>query len=258
MPFDLLNYYLKLPVFMLVLARLGGMIALQPILAAMDIPARVRALLILGLAAMVTPFVELPTTMPDTVGGLVIAMAGEIILGALMGLAISICFVGMQLGGTLIAQESGLAIGQIADPNTGVELALLGSLYVQLASVVYLIVGGHRALLAACLDTFQTIPLLGEPGLARIGADLIVDALTLSGVVAIRVAAPAVLTLFLVNLAMGFIARTVPQLNIITIGFSLKALIGFVIMAIALPSAIAAFTDALDLSFDWLTQLTGS
>lgn len=257
MPVELLTYYLKLPVFLMVAARLAGMLAFQPLLGTLAVPARVRALLILGLAALVTPFVDIPRTAPDTVGGLALALAGEAAVGMLIGLVVAICFVGLQLGGTLIAQESGLAIGQIADPNTGVNLALLGSFYAQLAGVVYLVIGGHRALLAACLDTFDTIPLLGAAGLARAGTDLLVEALTVSGAVAVRVAAPAVLTLFLVNVAMGFIARTVPQLNIITIGFSLKALIGFVIMAIALPSAFAAFTDALEVSFDWLTRLSG-
>ncbi|HOO16762.1 MAG TPA: flagellar biosynthetic protein FliR, partial [Phycisphaerae bacterium] len=82
--------------------------------------------------------------------------------------------------------------------------------------------------------------------------------LTVASATAIRIAAPAVLTLFLVNLAMGFIARTVPQLNVVTVGFSIKALIGFAIMAVALPSAMNAFVSALDISLEWLHELIGT
>ena len=189
--------------------------------------------------------------------GLVIGLTGELLLGLLIGLVVVIVFVGMQMGGTLVAQESGLAMGRIADPNTGASSTVLSAFYVQLVGVVYLIVGGHRALLAACVDSFETVPLLGDVGLASIGVDMLVAALGVGGALAVRVAAPAVLTLFLVNLALGFISRTMPQLNITTLGFSFKALVGFVIMAISLPSAIAAFTDTLELSFDWLHQLIG-
>jgi flagellar biosynthetic protein FliR len=256
MPLELLAYYLKLPVFMMVLARMAGMLAIQPILSAVSIPMRVRALLVLALAALMTPFVEFPAAAPDTVGGLALAMGGELLVGSLMGLVIATCFVGLQMGGTLVAQNSGLAMGRVADPDSGEDMAILGSLYVQVAGVVYLVIGGHRALLAACLDTFEAVPLLGAAGLAEFGADLLLAALAAAGVLAIHVAAPAVLTLFMANLAMGFIARTVPQLNIVTIGFSLKALVAFLIMAVALPSGMSMFVDVLETSFAWLHELT--
>ena len=257
MPYELLSQYLRLPVFMMVAARLGGMIMFQPVLAANSLPRQVRVLFILGLGVLLTPLVGSIETVPDTVLGLIIALAGELLLGLLVGLVPAIIFIGMQMGGTLIAQESGLAFGQIADPSSGLQLSVLSSLYGQLIAIVFLIAGGHRVLLAACLDSFQTIPLLGDAGLATVGAEMLVDALALGTALAVRVAAPAVLTLFLVNLALGFISRTVPQLNIATIGFSLKALVGFVVMAVALPSAVAAFMDALELSFDWVHQLVG-
>ena len=258
MPAELFALYMKVPIFAMVFARLSGLIMFQPILAALSIPIRVRAILIIGLSALITPFVHQAGVLPNTVFGLALAMASEMLLGMLVGLVVAICFVGVQMGGMLIAQESGLAFGQIADPSTGEQVAVLSAVYVQLTGVVYLIVGGHRALLAVCLDTFESIPLLGETGLARAGADMLVDALTVGSAVAIRVAAPAVLTLFLVNMALGFISRTVPQLNIVTIGFSLKALIGFLIMAISLPSAMTAFTDAVEMSLGWLGQLMAS
>jgi flagellar biosynthetic protein FliR len=258
MPYELLSWDLKLPLFALVLARLAGMIAWQPVLSALAVPAHLRAIMILALAAMVTPLIQSPPAVPDTAAGLSLAMAGEAALGVLMGLAIAACLAGAQLGGLLIAQESGLAIGQIADPSSGEEESLLSSFYGQTALVVYMVVGGHRALLTACLDTFDCLPLLSDGGAMRLGADLLVKALTVASVTAIRIAAPAVLTLFLVNLAMGFIARTVPQLNVVTVGFSIKALVGFAVMAVALPSAMSAFVNALNISLEWLHELIGT
>jgi flagellar biosynthetic protein FliR len=255
MPYELLSVYLNLPLFALVLARLAGMIAWQPVLSALAVPAHLRAMMILALAALLTPLIRPPAPLPNTAAALTVAMAAEAALGMLMGLVIAACFAGAQMGGLLIAQESGLAIGQIADPSSSEEETLLSSFYVQFALVVYLVVGGHRALLAACLDTFDCIPLLGDGGATRLGTDLLLNVLTVASAAAIRIAAPAVLTLFLVNLALGFIARTVPQLNVVTVGFSIKAMIGFVIMAVALPSAMNAYVDALNISLEWLHEL---
>jgi flagellar biosynthesis protein FliR len=257
MPYELVAQYLKLPLFLLVVARLAGMVAFQPILAAVSVPAPVRLLLVLALAALVTPFVSFPGRLPDTVLGLTIAMVGELALGVLIGMVVAITLAGVQLGAELIAQESGLAYGQMVDPTTNQSVTVLSTFYTQLAAVMYLVVGGHRILLAACLDTFQAVPLLGSAPTMAAGTEMLLQTLVVATSLAIRVAAPAMLTLFLVNAALGFISRTVPQLDIATLGFSMKSLIAFVVMAVALPSAMVAFTDALDLSFDWLHRVIG-
>lgn len=255
MPWELLSQNLKLPVFALVAGRLGGMLAFQPVLGALAVPFQVRVLLVLGLAALVTPLVDLPAAAPDTPLGLILALALETLLGALLGLGAALCFLGLQWGGLLVAQESGLAFGQIVDPTTEEEETTVGVFYLQFAVVLYLVIGGHRALLAACLDTFTSIPLLG-PGLdAGAGVELLLRALTVGGHVTFRVAAPALVALFLVNLALGFVSRTMPQLNILAVGFSLKTLTGFLIMAVALPSAAQAFIDATECVFGWFQEL---
>jgi len=257
MPLELLAQYLKLPVFAMVASRLGGLVLFQPVLSALAVPMNLRALLILGLAAMITPLVSLPANAPTTPLAIAFAMASEVLLGALIGVLSAICYLGVQLGGQLVAQESGLAFGQVADPTTDDRESVLSVLYVQVAAVVFLIVGGHRAIMAACLDTFETIPLLGNTGVASFGADALLKALTVSGHVAFRVAGPALLALFLVNVAMGFVSRTMPQLNILAVGFSIKAMIAFLLMAVSLPSAIDALVGSLECVCNYLNELTG-
>lgn len=257
MPFELLAQYLKLPVFALVAARLGGLLMFQPILGALAIPVNLRALLVLGLAALITPVVSLPAAAPTAPLAIGLAMATEVLLGGLIGLAGVAVFLGLQWGGLMIAQECGLAFGRIVDPTGDEEETVLGVFYLQMAIVIYLVLGGHRALVAACLDTFDSIPLLSDTGATRIGAELVFRALTLGGHVALRVAAPAMLALFLVNLAMGFVSRTMPQLNVLAVGFSVKALVGFMLVAVSLPSATDAFVMALQQIVQLLHDLVG-
>jgi flagellar biosynthetic protein FliR len=255
MPLELLATYLNLPAFALVAARLGGLIMFQPVLGAMSVPPRLRVLLVLGLATLMTPLVTMPAVMPTTPLELTLAMFSEVLLGALMGLISVMCFLGMQWGGMLVAQQSGLAFGQVADPTSNRQETLLGVFYLQLSILIFVLIGGHRALVAACLDTFQSIPLLGGNAAARLGAELVVRALDAGGHLAFRVAAPALLALFLVHVALGFISRTMPQLNVLAIGFALKALLAFLLIAVSLPIAGDVFLDALNQIHLWIHEL---
>ncbi len=257
MPFELLAQYLKLPVFALVASRLGGLLMFQPVLGALSVPTHFRVMLVLALAALLTPLVGLPAAAPDRPLELALAMGAELLLGLLLGLLTAVCFLGLQIGGLLIAQESGLAFGQIVDPSTEDEETIMGVFYLQFAVVVYLLVGGHRALVSACLDTFETIPLLTCRPAAVVNVDVLCQALALSGQVALRVAGPTLLALLLVNIALGFVSRTMPQLNVLAVGFSLKGLLVFALMAASLPSAAAALLSTLDVVFVWVNQWIG-
>ncbi len=245
MPLELLNLVLHLPTFALVAARLAGLILLQPVFAGLAIPVRIKAVLVIGLAAVMTPLAGRPPESISTAIGLALALGGEFGIGALLGLAARAIFVGIETAGTLIAQESGLAYGRIADPVNGVDSDIISAFYVQLSSVLFLLVGGHRTIISATLDSFGTVPLLSSAASWRDALDLALDCLGTGSSLAVRVAAPAVLTMMLVNVALGFVARTVPQLNVTTVGFTLKGLFGFLIIAISLPGAMDLMSDSL-------------
>jgi flagellar biosynthetic protein FliR len=219
------------------------------------VPTHVRALFVAALAVLTMPFAHLTSTTPDTYAGLAVGMAGELILGAIIGLVAAILFVGLQLGGQIIAQEAGLMFGQIADPDTGEQVSIISNLYLQLGTVLFMVIGGHRELLLICLDTFRTIPLLeGSPRIEE-GAALVIEALTLGFVLAVRIAAPTLIALFLINLVLGFISRTVPQLNVMIFGFTVKGMVSFIIMAIALPAVAIGLIELIDTIFAGLREM---
>jgi len=252
---DLTALMLRLPVFALVVGRLAGLVLFLPVLGGRAIPVRVRAILVIGMAGLVTPLVSLPLGVPDHPAGIALAIGRELVLGALLGLVLRCVFVGLEMAGLLIAQQAGLAFGRIADPTSGDDQNLLSIFYVQVGVVVFLLLGGHRALIAAALDTFQRLPLLGAGGAAFVRPEELVDALALGAALAVRVAAPVIVTLFLVNVAMAFVSRTVPQINIITLGFSIKGPVAFLLMAVSLPIAMDAFGGALRESIEWVGRL---
>lgn len=258
MPLDLLAIYQQLPVFLLVAGRIGGIVMFLPAVGGMAVPPQVRALATIGLAAVAAPLASPPAAPPEGLGGLALGLGGEVLMGVLIGLVVRACFLGLEMGGLLIAQESGLAYGAIADPSSGQDQSILSVLYAQLGLVLFIAVGGHRTVLGATLDSFGSVPLLAAQTIVSGGGDVLIDALATGGVVAVRVAAPVVITLFLMNLAMGFVSRTVPQLNITTLGFSLKGLLAFAMIAASLPAAGEAFADGLDEVLGWVGEMLGA
>lgn len=255
MPLDAMILFFKLPTFALVASRLAGMLMFQPLLGGLFIPPPVRVMLVLGLSAMVTPFVSRPADSLDSLGGLALGMGSELLMGLLMGLAMRMVFVALEHGASLISIESGLEFGQVVDPTSGLEQSMLSTFYVQLGGAVFFVTGGARVVMQSMLDTFETTPLLASNAAASAGPELLLGAMTLGAQVALRIAAPVLATLFLVNLSLGFIARTVPQLNVTTVGFSLKGMLAFMLIAVSLPSAIEVFIAALNESGTWWASL---
>jgi flagellar biosynthetic protein FliR len=134
---------------------------------------------------------------------------------------------------------------------------MLGVFYTQLAGVVFLIIGGHRALIGGALDSFTSVPLLSggvEPGAV---IELLTAALGSGCELALKVAAPVIVTLLLVNVALGFIARTLPQLNVVTVGFSIKGILAFLLVAVSLPTGLDAFIAMLRNVMDGYQALIG-
>ncbi len=255
MPTELIAQYFDLPRFALVAARIGGMLMFIPALASMAVPTNLRVLLVLMLALLVSPVVAMPAALPDSFLGLLLGLALELALGILVGLVAVTCFIGLQMGALLVAQEAGLAFGQIVDPTSEEQETVLGVFYVQLGVVIFFVIGGHRALVDACLGTFRDIPLLGATVALDAAVSTLSRGLLLGCEVALRVAGPTLLTMLLVNVAMGFVSRTMPQLNVLAVGFSIKSLAAFIFLAVSLPVAANAFVGALEQSHEWLDAL---
>lgn len=258
MPLDLLSLYLQLPTFALVTARLAGFVMFQPLLGGEAFPAQIRALLILALGLVITPLVGPPGAPPENLASLLAGMAGELVLGALFALLMMLCFLGLQLGGNLIAQESGLAFGAVINPATAEEESVLSTFYVQVAMVVFLAAGGQRVIVATALDSFAAVPLLQCGDLLKHGAVLICDAVATGLSMGVRVAAPAVLAMFLTNTGLGIVSRTMPQFNVISLGFTAKSLIAFGIMAVTLPTALHLFSAGVDTIVGLVDEFLGT
>lgn len=254
MPWQLFDITLILPGFALVLARVSGLMIVAPVLGSNVIPIRLRAAVAFTLSLMIFPIV-LPTIGSELpLATAVVGMIGELLIGVVLGLGMSMLFVAMEFAGLMIAQQAGLAIAEVFDPVLQTSTTPLGQLYFMSALFVFLFAGGLRAMVQGLLDSFGSLPLLTFSVNDSV-VDVLSDLLMGSMVLALRLAGPAITALLLTSVAMGLISRTMPQLNILAVGFSIRIVAALLIVAATLASIEPIITAFMWDSLDELLQL---
>lgn len=190
--------------------------------------------------------------MPQTLGEYARIAAGELVLGLLLGTGVMTVLSGLQMAGQLIDQQSGLGLGEIFNPDLGGSVSLTGQTLFWLGTVVFLFLspwGGHLAMIRILAETFETMP-VGEAVLTSTTGELLNGLVQQSLLLGLRVAAPVMVMMSLIDLTLGFLNHTVPQINIQAVGFTLRALLGLLLVAVTLSgatdSAAATLADALE------------
>ncbi|MBN2212162.1 MAG: flagellar biosynthetic protein FliR [Sedimentisphaerales bacterium] len=230
------------PVFVLVLMRVGGVVTAGPLLGLSSIPLRIRVLITLVLALAVYPLVGPVAEPPATWLGLVVAAGGELILGLSMGFLIKLMITGIQVGAQLVGQQMGLAMARIVNPLTEEDNDVLDQFFVMLVTLIYVLINGHVMLIQALARTFRMVPLLSVEYHKELLAAM-VDVLTTSFMLGIRIAGPALAAIFLATLALGFISRTMPQLNILAAGFPIRITLSLVLLIASIGSLCILFQE---------------
>ena len=240
--------------FVLVLARIGGLMMTAPIFGAKTAPVQVRGLLAIAVSLIVTPLFSSGT--PADVANMPVFgrfVLNEALVGLLLGLGVMILLSGIQLSGQIISQLGGTAIAEAFDPNSEENVPVYAQMFYFLALAMFVLVDGHRLLLAAVLDTYQWLPL----GKAMFGESFVTALVTLLGqsfMLGIRAAAPAMIALLLATLILGLIGRTIPQMNILNIGFSVNALLTVGCVFVSLGAIAWTFPEQAIAAIDLLCE----
>ncbi|MGA2032798.1 MAG: flagellar biosynthetic protein FliR [Thermoguttaceae bacterium] len=256
----------KFLLFTFVLTRVTGLLATAPVFGAKEAPMEVRALLAGALAALILP-AQWQQTVADP-GSLIhylVLLGGEFLIGASLGLGLMVLVAGLQMAAELVSRVGGLAMSDVLDPTTDTNVPLLSQFMYLVGVAVFLGIGGHRTVMAGLLDSFATLPpggamatMLGSPtaaGGAGFFAVLLQLFLTLvveSFQLCIRAAVPVVTTVLLATLVIALIGRTLPQLNIMAVGFGLNSLLTFAVLSFSLGAVLWTFQAQIEPTLELL------
>ena len=236
---DQIQYYL------LMFVRVITMLALLPVFGANYIPLQVKVALGLLLTSVLFS-VQLAAGLPAFPGNFSLALffllvIKEALVGLAVGYAASFLFTAVQFAGRMVDTEMGFGFVEVVDPFTEEQTTVLGQLQVILFTILFLLFNGHYFMLITVQKSFEIIPLFEAvfPGgpmtnhITRMTADVFI--------LGLKLAAPIFVTLLLSELAMGIVARTVPQMNIFFVGLPLKIFVGIGTMLIVLPMLASLF-----------------
>lgn len=225
----------QIEAFLLALLRTGGFIAAAPALSHKTIPVPVRIGLSVAIAlALSGRILAMGAPAEPGLAELVGISFREVLTGVIIGFGFSLLFAGLQAAGELVGLQVGFALANLYDHQAERQIGVLGELELVIGMLLFFAIDGHHLMLRAFFDSYRIVPVDGL-SFATGGAETLVRLTGAVFVIALKAAAPVMAAIFLTEIALGIVARTLPQMNVFIIGFPLKIGVGLLALATSLP-----------------------
>ena len=232
-------------VFLLMLTRCSGIFMIAPFFGSLNIPVTIRAAAAFAFTLVLFPFVDGLGTVaaPPSVWAFAGSVLAELFIGWLIGFVAYVCFSAIHMAGKVMDMQVGFAVVNVMDPTSGQQIPLIGSLLYNLGIIVFLVTNGHHVIITALAESFRMVPLAAmQPNLSL--TMLLVDFTNGIFVTGMKIAMPVTFAILLVNVALGILARTMPQMNIFVVGIPLQLMVGVGVLSMLLPFYVM-FLDVL-------------
>ena len=226
--------------FIIIFTRITGIMTLAPILGDNNIPVQIKAAIAFMLSLVFFPVVAAPNLGPNpdlAVVGFI--SATEFGIGLLMGFATRLLFTGVSLAGEVAGFQMGVSIANIFDPTSAQQVSLIGQIQVVFALLLFVVLDGHHLLIRSLVESYQIVP-AGGLELSEGSMRFFVDRVGRIFLVGLQIGAPLIVALLAANFSMGLIARSVPQLNVIVVGFPFTIGLGLFFLFAGFPFFIRA------------------
>lgn len=232
-------------VFLLMLTRCSGIFMIAPLFGSLNIPVTIRAAAAFAFTLVLFPVVDGLGTVaaPSSVWAFAGSVLAELFIGWLIGFVAYVCFSAIHMAGKVMDMQVGFAVVNVMDPTSGQQIPLIGSLLYNLGIIVFLVTNGHHVIITALAESFRMVPLAAmQPNLSL--TMLLVDFTNGIFVTGMKIAMPVTFAILLVNVALGILARTMPQMNIFVVGIPLQLMVGVGVLSMLLPFYVM-FLDVL-------------
>jgi len=252
----------KFPAFLLIFVRVTSFFLMLPLFSYRTIPTSHKVGFAFFLSLMMFFGMETPELEVD--GAYYLLIIKEAMVGLFIGFLAYMLFTAVQVAGGLIDFQMGFAIANVVDPQTGTQSPLTGQ-YLNIIALFFLLaVNGHHLLLDGVFYSYQFIPL--DQAWVNFGDENIMQfvgkTLALMFAIAFQMSIPVVGAIFLVDVALGIVARTVPQLNIFVVGVPVKIVVGLIMLIIVMGAIMASvsnlFSTMLTTMRDMMNLMGGS
>lgn len=224
------------PAFLLIFMRTTAFFVTMPFFSYRNIPNTHKIGFSFFLAWIMFFSINPPTIEVD--GQYFMLILKEVILGLAIGFSAYFILAAIQIAGSFIDFQMGFAIANVIDPQTGAQSPLIGQFLYTFALLLLITTNAHHLLLDGVYYSYQFVP-INQPFLPMGNENIIEFIITSFNsmfIIAFQMSIPVVGSLFLVDIALGIVARTVPQLNIFVVGLPLKILVSFIMLILTMSA----------------------
>jgi flagellar biosynthetic protein FliR len=212
--------------------RLTGIMIFAPFFGSVVIPARVKAVLVMALTALLYPMVS--ARIPHmSISQWPMMAFSELLIGVAFGVVTNIVFDGVQMAGQVLSVQMGYSLVNILDPQTQVESTVVATFHQTVAMLIFLRLNVHLWILRAVAHSFEYLP----PASGHFGAAFTSEAVHGGAAVfsiGIQIAAPVLSATLLADIALGLLGKASPQLPLMLLGPAVKSILGLLILISAL------------------------
>ncbi len=231
--------------FFLVFARIGGMFLSAPVFNQKEFFLLAKVILIFWITVLLIYHVPLPAHPPDTAFTFVLAAVTEVFVGLLIGFIADILVTGIELAGNLMDTQAGLSVASQLDPSSGRTITLMSLLLKRTSFITFLLIDGHHFVLSAIVHSFRLLPIASPINLGA-GAFEVVKCGTYIFYLAVQLASPIILVVFLVDFGFGVLNRVAEQINIFQLGFQIKPTVSLIIFLAIVPGISHSIISVLE------------
>ncbi len=253
----------SLLVTVVIALRLSILSALLPVISGRSVPVLWRIALAVVIAAAIAPAItseleNLPTSFNWEI--LALEAFQSIIIGALLAFVVGIPFAAVRFAGQVIGVQIGFSMANTVDPQSGGRASVLSNFYYLLAVVFFFASDAHHILITAMIESVRVVPPFTEVFSVG-GSWYILSEFGSFFVIGLKIASPVIIVLLLVSVAMGFIVKTVPQINILVVGFPVKIAVGLAVLGLSMfffGSVFESVLGSMSAQFDEILLILGS
>ncbi len=222
--------------FLLVFTRVTTAFVIFPVFNSSMIPIQAKIGGALFITLLLLPLINhnIKITPPPDMTHIIFSISREVLVGLILGFLSSLIFIAIEIAGQLMSMQMGFGIVNVYDPDSNQQVPVVGQFYMLLSLMIFLAIDGHLFLLEGLNKSFAVVPLMRS----NFHSALTEMFVTIGGglfISAIKIGIPVIVTLTLTNIALGLVARAVPQMNVFFVGMPLNIGMGLLAMAFSLP-----------------------
>jgi len=242
-------------IFFLLFARVGGLIAFFPFFSHMSIPVTVKTALSLYLVFLFFPVVTLES-FDFNVGTMMMMVMAEFMLGFIAGLSLNLIFGALGLAGMQVSMVMGFSMATVMDPTTQTNSPIISQIFTLLAILTLLAVNGHHLILLFLSESISHIT-LGSFYPEEYMWTYLSNGFTHMFVMGFIIAFPIIAISILADVIFGMLMKTMPQFNLLVVGFPIKIFLSVMVLMAILGSMMGIFKKEFILAFEFLKQILG-